>query len=725
MAPTLARRRRPGAPDDPRYEDSGVAELEDRLRAAKAPRRLFESDWILQIAFYLGHQWVKVDPAGLLYTVEVGDERVMLTNNLVRPVVRTNIAKKTKTQPQWVGVPRDGSDEEVTRARLRQIVFEHYWRVLRGRAKLQLAQWYVETTGTGWWKLGYDPTLGSSISVMAQRGGPVLLDGHGRPITPELARQAIPPEYQDGIEERRVTMGEATLQVKTPFEVAVDPLATDEGIETAEYIVEEAIYSPAYLARVFGADQDQLEADSGSFTGVVEARFPALGMYMERQRDNRGAAGRRGVKVREYWSLPGVDDPHGRHCVWTASGRKLLEEPVPYPFLPYVLFTGPPSGRFYADAPMKDLVSPQTEHNKSSSQVADNAERIGNPSRLTPIGSIDPDRPWQGLPGEDIVYNELGGTPPGYLQPPEMPMYVQQRPVQIEQLIDKISGQMQVASGGVPEGVTAASAINMLQEANDTQFGPDIGSMEDSILDAGRKLMWMLKAYASDERMARIAGDESAWDVYSWRGDELGGAEEDEVQIGSGIPASKAAKQAGIQYMLNLMIQNGQAPSPRELRRIMRDYEVGGLEHFFGSVGRDQTQIAEEHRRMLRGEPLPINTFDNDAIHIEEHQDFQKSSRYAQLATQPGGQLVQQAIEAHVDAHRQRASGQATAAAVGQMAQTAMEKGVAGPDPALALPGPDPGMVSSGDPLAGGTPDGALPSGEAGPSISPQAGGMF
>lgn len=705
--------------------DSTLGELDQRHRGAREARRLFEQDWILQIAFYLGHQWVGVDPAGMLFTGEMTEDRVQLVDNRIRPAVRTNIAKQTKTDPTWIGVPRDASDEEIMRARLRQSLFEHYWRELEGRRRLRLALWYRECTGTGWWKLTFDKTLGDHATVMAQRGGPVLVDRHGRPVMPDRARDVIPEEYRGGLEERKITFGDARLEVKTPFELAVDPLATDEGLATAEYLFEESIVSPAKLARQFGADPDKLTEDAtAGLGGGIEARFPALSGYMDRQRDNRGVAGRRGVKVREYWSLPGVDDPRGRHVVWTAAGELLLEEANPYPHLPYVLFNGPPSGRFHADAPIKDLISPQTERNKTKSQIADNAERIGNPARAISEEAINPDRQWLGLPGEEIIYRVITGTAadvPGFVTPPEMPVYVQAQLEENEQSFRVISGQFEVSQGGVPEGVTAASAISQLQEANDTQLGPEIGSMEDALRDAGKQLMWMLRAFAGNDRIARIRGDdEGAWEIESWRGDQIGEATADEVQIGSGMPQSKAAKQAAIQFMLNLFIQNGQAPPPRELRRVLRDFEVGGLEHFFGAMTKDITQVNEEHRRMLRGEELPINTYDNDQLHLEEHQDFQKSSRHQQLARQPGGAAIQQIIEAHTTLHRDRLQQQANDAAAAQIAQTAAESGQPGPDPAM-LAGAAAAPAVPEVPAETRPPEGALPS--AGVEPAPSIGG--
>jgi hypothetical protein len=524
-------------------------------------------------------------------------------------------------------------------------VFEHYWRELQMKRRFRLALWYREGCGMGFLKTTWDTKLGPQMTVMAARNnGPVVADSYGRPLTPDRL-QAVAPQLDDTqraqvndlLEERTITLGDACVQLKTPFEVVVDPLATDEGLASAEYIGEEALYSPAYLRNHFDHG-GALEEDGNAAGGVLEGRFPGQNTYLERSRERRGAAGRRGVKVREYWSTAGVDGPRGKHVVWLPNGEVLLEEDNPYPFLPYTDFPGLPAGRFWADPPMKDVVSPQVERNKTKSQIAENAERIGNPARLQSAESLGLDGSrWQGLPGEEIIYHDMGtpGSVPAWLPAPEMPRYVIEQLAENESSIATITSQHEVTQGTVPEGVTAASAISQLMEANDTMLGPDTDDMGVSLLDVGRKLLWCVRRYAHTDRLARIAGDDASFDIFEFRGEQLGEADGDAIQIGSTISQSVAAKQAGIQWVINTLIQNGQAPPPRELRRIMQDYEVGGLEHVFGSIGKTQTQCTEEHRRMMRGEQLAINSYDEDQTHLEEHDDFRRGARYQMLIRQP------------------------------------------------------------------------------------------
>jgi hypothetical protein len=478
--------------------DSTTSELDELLEASRHIRRQFEPQWLVNVAYTLGRQWIKVDSAGIMYDVDVGQDRVTLTDNRIRGSVHTAIAKQTKTPPVWVGVPKGPGDEEIQRARLRSIVFEHYWRASQARRKLNSALWYRETCGAGFWKITWDETAGEQTTVLARKGGKPLVDANGAPFTPkrvdELAQTGM---LAEDIEPRTVATGEPCIDLKTPWEMFPDALGSEEGLDSCEYVGEEAIYSIEYLRRRYAKSPnigDVQESESPS-AGVMESRFPGATSILRDGR--RGAPGRRGVKVREFWSRE-------KHCVWTADGVYLVEEANPYPFLPYVMFSGFSAGRFWPDAPVTDMISPQTELNKVESQIAENSERIGNPPLLESSESRTSGEMAGASGGADHLqrrHRRCRGHPVVHAAP-EMPVYVQNRPAQIVDSLNAISGQQEVAQGTVPQGVTAASAISMLLEANDTRLGPQIAEMADALVDSGPQAA-LVRAGVREDRTDR------------------------------------------------------------------------------------------------------------------------------------------------------------------------------------------------------------------------------
>jgi hypothetical protein len=435
------------------------------------------------------------------------------------------------------------------------------------------------------------------------------------------------------VEVKKLAVGDIHVELKTPFEIYVDPLATEDGLESARWVIEKAVRSPSYLKERYKVD---IEPDADAPQGITESRTASTG-------------GREGVNVYEYWSRPSPEEPRGKHVVWV-KGQTLLNEDNPYDDLPYVMFRGiPVPGRFWPDSVVSQLISPQTELNKIISSIAENAQRIGNPAILK---SRQANVEWTGAIGEEILFDDtMPNSVPQFLQVPEIPGYVRERIDRIETSMREISGQHEVTHGQVPTGVTAASAINLLQEQDDTRLGPDITDMEHSITLAGRMILKLMARYYTDERTMRIAGEDGRWDIESFRGSQLDGYQDVDVQPGSSMPRSKAAKQAAMQELLQLVIQYGMPLNQRDLRKFFKDYEVGGLERLFAGLGTEESYTQRENARFLAGEQVEISEWDNHEAHIEAHSELLKSPTLERAeATTPG---VKDALLGHLDLHKQ------------------------------------------------------------------------
>lgn len=621
--------------------DSTVSDLDDLFAASRAIRRRFEPDAYLNMAFYVGQQWTRWD-GSQVFAILPEEWREMEVDNRIQPLVRTEIAKMTKTRPKWVAVPRTQQDDDIASARYGELALDDAWKRQNLLRKLRAALLWSRLTGAGFWKVWWDPTIGAKKDILVYgdghpEAGRLVRDTRGGPLDPERAGD-LPPEAN--AQRRSIAMGELCIELKSFFHLYPDPMAGEDGVESCEWIGEEGVYSRDYCAKHFPQLADKLTYDADPMPGALESRMPFGGLY-----DATTTQAGKGARLREYWSSD-------KHVVFVPGGQVLLEEPNRYPWLPYVMFRGVPvPGRFWPDSVVTHLRPRQVALNKRLSQISEHAERIANPGLLVP-SSMGDDFDWQGLPGERIDYLDTGSpnAAPSFLQAPEMQATVQSDVERIQQSLMEISGQHEVTGASVPQGVTAASAISQLQEADDSRLGPDIADMEQAIADAGKRMLHIVRTYYTDERHLAVAGEGGRWDVMAFKGNIFGGIEDIEVQAGSAMPESKAAKQAAIQQVMTLLTQNPQnGMTPRDWRKVLGEFQIGGLEAFFSSIQRDEQQVEDENRRLALGEKLQINSYDNDEAHVWFHTDFQKTARYAALPDQ-----VKVIMEEHVTAHRQR-----------------------------------------------------------------------
>jgi len=655
---------------------SDVKELEELLKKGKSAKSRYEAAWFLNLAFYQGEQWVAWDGRNL-YRPQLRRDRMTIVDNRIQPVIRHEVAKMTKQRPVFTVTPRTGDQQDVEATYLAEQMLEYQWTHLDVREKLNRALLWSRVCGAGFLKVTWDSTAGDGFEAIVGPDGKPVPGPNGAPLTnvdPRVISQQLGVEVQS----KKVKQGDVSIEVRSPFQMFIDPIA--ERFDEAEWVIEQSVQSKEYVQRRWNVDA---EADTPANPGLIEAR---LGGAVQ------SSSSYKGVRINELWQKANKQYPQGRRVVWIKD-KVLFEDKNPYDTCPFVMFRNiEVPGRVWPTSIAEQLRGPQTELNKVKSQIAENRNRVGNPTVLASKQSIaDPNSFESAMaqPGGIFYYDDNNGpnAAPAYLQAPQLPPYVLQEIDRIEQSIQEISGQHEVTSGNVPSGVTSASAINLLQEADDTRLGPAITDMEDGISKVGRKILDLVARFYTDSRTIRISGEDSSWRVFDFKGSMLRDNTHVQVQAGSAFPQSKAAKQAALQELLTFFVQSGQPLQGRNLAKFLQDWEVGGMERLVDDLSEDEQQVNRENQRLAKGELLPINSFDDDQAHIQSHHDFMKTAAYDQIAPQ-----VKQIFESHVAQHQQR---------VDQMQQQQMQMMMAQQGP-QGPQGPQQAPPSQGGPQNGG-----------------------
>jgi hypothetical protein len=643
-------------------DDSTVKDLDKLYGQAKTGRVTLEPVWLLNLSYYVGSQWLAWN-GRQLFQPSLRPNRITIVDNRIQGVVRTEIAKMTKTRPTFTVVPGSASDEDVNAANLGEQVMRYLWKHLDAQEITTKALYWSRICAAGFVKCYWDSTVGDSTEVLVSSATNEVIaapgpDGRpGPPMRPHMLAPGVPPGPQrdqaigqfaqslgmqpGAIRVKKVSMGDIQLAALSPFQMFPDPLA--DTFDECEWVIEESVKSKEYVQRRYDVE---LNPDTPANPGMVEVR---LGTFIP------GSSPYKGVKIREFWAKPSSQFPTGRRVVW-AQGKVLQEDKSPFDCLPYVMFSSiPVPGRLWPTSVTEQLRGPQTELNKVKSQMAENRNRVGNPTVLASRQAVqDPERFADSVSTPGGIYFADASYGPinqqiSYLEAPGLPEYVPEEIQRIEESIQEISGQHEVSSAQVPPGVTAASAINLLQEADDTRLGPGITDYENQLAKLGGKILSLVANYYTDERTIRIAGDNGAWQIFPFRGAMLRGNSHVQVQTGSAFPQSKAAKQAALIEILRMLAQMQYQFTPKDLAQFLQDYEIGGAEKLIEQYTRDEQQVNRENIWLAQGKALPINDYDNDQAHVDGHEDFEKSQAFQALSPD-----IQRVFELHVAAHRER-----------------------------------------------------------------------
>lgn len=567
--------------------------------------------------------------------------RITVTENRISGAIRTELAKHTKNDPIWTATPETGDEEDANASEMAEKIMRALWKDLAvGPKYLEALEW-SKVVCIGFLKTWWDPSIGDKQQIIVGPEGKVMTDPVSHEVLrggPEIA-QAMAQEAQSNITSKTVAKGDVRVEVRSPFQVYTDP--GNSTFEELEWLIDESVKSKEYVKQRFG---QTLEPDTPMNPGLVESRLMG----------RAGKSSYKGIKIREWWCRPNDEYPNGASIVW-AKGKQLDENLDPFDPFPYVMFESVPvPGRLHGLSTAQLLLPVQTELNKTRSQMAENRNRFGNPTLAADKNSIeDPedlvDRTMQ--PGGVLFYTNIGATSiPQWMIPPPMPAYVQEMPQQQIQAIEDISGQHEVTNASVPPGVTAASAITLLQEADDTRLGLAVRQSEHALSQFGCKVLELVQEYYTDSRLIRLAGDDGAWEIFDFRGKDLRGNTHIDVEQGSQLPQSLAAKQALTKDILTFLMESGNAPHGRQLAQFLKDVGMGATDRLVAQYTDSETQINRENALMAQGQvPMDINAYDDDQDHIDGHESFQRQPRYTQL-----NPMFQQGFEQHVTMHRQR-----------------------------------------------------------------------
>jgi hypothetical protein len=645
-------------------DNSIVKDLDEKYKQAKSNRRLLEPQWYMSLAFFQNRQWLAfagdrlVEPRGLS-----DPNRITETENRITGMVRTELAKMTKTRPVWVATPQSGDEEDANAASLAEQIMRYMWGHLSMRAQALKGLEWSRICGPGWLKCYWDPTIGDPVDVLVRPDGSLMTDETGKTMRgdPRVA-QAFAEATGAQVSSKRIAPGDVCVQAPSPFGMFVDPMC--DVFSDAEWLIEESVRSAQYVKQRFGVE---LKPDAVASPGLVESRLMgALGS---------GQTTYKGIRLREFWAKPGTDWPNGVRIVY-AQGKVLARDEKPFDPMPYVMLTGiPVPGRLLGMGVVELLQGPQTELNKTLSQMGENRNRIGNPTGIASKQAVvDPEAFLDSISqaGGWHFFDETGSQHPipQYLEPPTLPDYVKELPDQIRRAMEDISGQHEVTNAQVPPGVTAASAITLLQEADDTRLGLAIADYEEALGTLGTKILELVSRYYTDSRIIKISGDDGAWQIFDFRNTDLRGNTHVEVQAGSSFPQSQAAKQAMMRDIVTMMTQTGNGLHGRQLAQFFRDLGLGATDHLIQEYTVNETQVNRENVLLAQGKQLPVNDYDDTQAHIDGHTDHQKSARYAQYPPQ-----VQMIFERHVAEHRAKQQEEQQQAAAQQAQMAAAQQG--------------------------------------------------
>ena len=664
-----------------------VAWVKSEYEKAKQARKQEELDWYLQLAFYNGnqyHEWAKVNNSQVLREPANPQQVPRIVVNRIEPIIRTEIAKTSSGHPSATVIPASNDDDDLMAAQ----AAEQVWQAMYDKSNfqteiLQKSEFWRATCGNAFIKTYWDASK--------------------KEYSPQV--QEDPFTGRKTVTQQLSAVGDVTHEVVSPFHLFVPDLA-EEDLEAQPYIFNVYTKSEQWVRSTFGGVLPKDYTPSKvSATEIMDAALFDIKGGNTAKPDS--------VLVIEAWIKP-------NSCPFLPKGGlvtivdseivQLADKGIPYvhKMYPFAHTHGISTGRFYRRSVIKNLIPLQRELNRTRSQIIQAKNLMAKPQMFYHEGSTDPKK----ISSRAGVYIPIR---PGFSFPQPVPIqplpsYVLQEIEHLQADFEDISGQHQVSRGG-NGGVTAATAINYLQERDDAYLTTVFASIEAAVEKIAKQSISLFIQYVETPRLIKTVGLDGAFDATVLAGADIATGNDIRIESGSALPTSKSARQALITEWMKM-----QFISPQDGLRIL---DMGMLKSFYNLMKIDENHAQRENLMMKRlteqdiqqfqqqweqgaangepdkivpgqvdanGQPIPlavpaviqVHDYDNHAVHIEMHNRFRKSQSFDTLPEAVRAEF-QKHIAMHEAALQQKMIQQAQMAQLGaEPSAPALPSGAAG-----------------------------------------------
>lgn len=301
--------------------------------------------------------------------------------------------------------------------------------------------------------------------------------------------------------------------------------------------------------------------------------------------------------------------PEGAHVLFT-NECILHEGKYPYSHgeLPLVRLTDLDVPEILNGISRYETIGPiQKMYNNISTLIAKNIYLTAHAKWMMPRGACKIDQ----LGNENTIVQYQGPVPPTLAQVQSNPPEVYTFRNQLKEDMQTIYGSHGISRGEVPKGITAASALQFLNELENDRATTDIAKHSFLIKELAKKTIATAGDYydVDDGRMVRIVGANNKFLIRHFDAANLSKNYDVMVDNSTGLPESKAAR---IQRVMDTLQRNPTLFSPERWEELL---ELGNIERMT-SLATEATKSADsENEDILAG--LDVGMPEEWEDHIE------------------------------------------------------------------------------------------------------------
>lgn len=628
VEPRTTRRAQAGRYTPSESEREALQTLNNHWRPDDPIRRHYEQQWLTNIAFLIGFQYLVWDPVQrqLIYAqTPTLRWRARAVHNLIRPYVELEVGTVGVFEPGWRGIPQNNDPENVDAAEANQDILKHYWRVLEMTQRKYDMLYWVKTTGNAFIYVGWDSQAGSLIEQ------PNQMQFQGRSI-----------QTMDNLHE-----GDLESTIESPFTIYWDNAAPT--IDDVQWMIR-ARARPIEWVELHYPDKANfvpLGVQHDSIVNrqrwVLDLAGPSAAFAGNETTDTK----KDWVLVREFFQKPSFDFPNGRYII--DGNGVILEEPKDNPTpkgkLPFIWCRDAlVPGRLAGQCNVDNLLSMQRSYNRFVSKKEEHIVLTANAKILEHATNELNTSSFTTEIGEIVKWH--GMQAPSYMVPPPMPPETDTEMNRLKQDFDLVTSQYGPARGQYP-GKISGKAINYLQEANIQNKTPMLERLTLSLERWGELVLQTAQKYVIEPRLIRIMGRDKKWNVKSFVGQDIGGNTEVSIDIDTMVPKSR---NMALEFVAQLTQLGWLSPmNPKDHARVWKALAMESDAPVMEDARLDVRNARNENKSIMMGVPVQPAWYGEDHdVHMMMHTQQAKSDDFKD-APPPIQKMLMDHMQTHLD----------------------------------------------------------------------------
>lgn len=601
-----------------------VKEVKDDFAARQMARKPFESQWLMNMNFYMGNQFCDIGYGGNVEEVDkqfFWQEREIF--NHISPLVDVRLAKLGKIKPKTTVLPATNDEKDISAAKVSKKIIESVTSKLDLNHKIIEALQWSEICGTSFYKVTWNPNAGQIIAQDADK--------------------------------KPVRSGEVDISVCSPFEIYPDSF-TCETLDSCQSIIHARAIDAKKVASDYGL---QVEGENLSIYSLdsTTVGFGGLGYSSAAPKISKGIK-QNSVLVLERYERPTEDYPFGRLTI-VVGDNLVYDGELPYKLgsdyerdFPFVKQTSLNQvGSFWGVSVIDRLIPIQRAFNSVKNRKHEFMNRLTMGVLKVEDGSVDIENlEDEGVcPGKILVYRQ-GSTAPEFLEGDNVSSSFSDEEEKLLAEFRSISGvkdfDYDYASSNV-SGVT----LQLMLEQDELRLNNTAENMKRCVRKIAQDVLRLYKQFALIPRLARIVGDNGEIELFYFNSNDIS-SDDISLEATAELGESITQRRQMVFDLINagLLNDNGNEMSDKMKVKALELLGLGVWENAQDTNELHIKKADSENVKLLGGKRVEPSQIDDHALHIDRHIAFMLNGDYEKkLAVRPELESI---FLAHINKHK-------------------------------------------------------------------------